>query len=373
MTIYLDPYHTSAGLVLDMTKVVTPLKESTVRDPLDGTNLGVRAANSITPVFITGCRSSERDIPSFAHPILIKNVSGKSYLFTDVRLFVSSGGTLQNIDNHIRRREEFEFTRARGIASLAWASGDTQRFSNSMGFISVVFASMVAQSVSKYFALIFTDTMKIQMIALGYYESLFIDGPVNYAQNIDMAMAVARKASDSFKIPFAQALAFYKQLDTVMMTIGDMCHAIVDKLDNVNLNPIPGKPGTEFNDRVLLNLLANVWYSSNSKVIIPVSLEHPPTFAAMVFYCINYNNFRKQQLGQTIQLVGKGGRSDHFNKAFSWMLEEYTTPEQTIRPVMEYLDPSVFLEHQEAKDDLEIDKLLGELSEEDGSFSKVMN
>lgn len=373
MTIYIDPYHTSAGLVLDMTKVMTPLKESTVRDPLDGTSLGVRPANAIIPVFITGCRSSEREIPSFAHPILIKNISGKSYLFTDMTLFVSSGGTLQNINSHIRRKEEFEFTRARAIASLAWASGDVSRFANSMGFISTVFASLITQSLSKYFALIFTDTMKIQMIALAYYESLFVEGAVNYSQNIDMSMAVARKASDSFKIPFAQAFSFYKQLDHVFMTANDMCQAIVKELDNVNLNPIQGKPGTEFNVRILLNLLANVWYSTNSKVIIPTALEHPPTFAAMVFYCLNYNNFRKQQLGQTIQTIGKGGRSDNFNKAFSWMLEEYTQPEQRIRPVMEYLDPATFRQIEDDQDASKIDQLLSELSSDDSEISKELN
>lgn len=373
MTIYIDPYHTTSGMVLDMTKVITPLKESTIRDPLDGTNLGVRSANSITPVFITGCRASERDIPSFTHPILIKNFNGKSYLFTDMTLFVKANANLQTIDSNIRSREEFEFTKARAIASLAWAAGEESRFSNGMGFVSTVFATLIAQTLSKYFALIFTDSMKLQMIALGYYESLYIDHPVNYAQDMDMSMMVARKASDAFKIPFSQALSFYKQLDTPMADISDMCSVIVKQLDNVNLNPIPGKPGSEFNSRVLLNLIGNVWYSANSKLILPVAMEHPPTLAAIVFYCLNYNNFKKQQLGQTIQSVGRGGKAAVFSDAFANMLEEYTQPIQGIRPVMEYMDPSVYLDITEDQDISEVKKLLAELDTDTSGISKVTN
>lgn len=373
MTIYIDPYHTTSGMVLDMTKVITPLKESTIRDPLDGTNLGVRSANSITPVFITGCRASERDIPSFAHPILIKNFNGKSYLFTDMTLFVKASANLQNIDSNIRSREEFEFTKARAIASMAWAAGEQSRFSNGMSFVSTVFAALISQALSKYFALIFTDTMKVQMIALGYYESLYVDQPVNYAQDMDMAMMVARRASDAFKIPFAQALAFYKQLDTPIADISDLCAVIVKQLDNVNLNPIPGRPGSEFNSRVLLNLIGNVWFSTNSKLILPIAMEHPPTLAAIVYYCLNYNNFKKQQLGQTIQSVGRSGKASVFNDAFASMLEEFTQPIQGIRPVMEYMDPSTYMDISDEEQLSQVQKLLSELEETNLPISKVSN
>lgn len=372
MTIYIDPYHTSSGMVLDMTKVITSLKESTVRDPLDGTNLGVASINSITPVFITGCRDSERDIPSFAHPILIKNFNGKSYLFTDMTLFVKASANLLNIDSNIRSREEFEFTKARAIASLVWAGGGQSRFANGMGFVSSVFAALIAQTLSKYFALIFTDSMKIQMIALGFYESLYVDGPVNYAKDMDMSMMVARKASDTFKIPFTQALSFYKQLDTPMADLSDMCEVIVKQLDNVGLNPIQGRPGSGFNSRVLLNLIGNVWFSTNSKLILPVAMEHPPTLAAIVYYCMNYNNFKKQQLGQTIQSIGRSGKAATFNDAFAGMLEEFTQATQSIRPVMEYMDPATYIDSEE-HDLTEVQKLLADLESNPDEISKVSN
>lgn len=369
MTIFVDPYHTSAGVTLDMTRVVTPLKECTVRDSLSGTNLGVRSANGIVPVFITGSRDSEIGIPAFTHPILIKNFNTKSYLFTDVTLFVSSGATLSNIDTHIRRREEFQFTKTRAIASLAWASGEVNKFQN-MPFVGEVFATWMGITLAKNFALTFVEQTKVQLIALAFYYTLFADGPRIYSQNTDEAMLVAKRANNAFKtISFTDALAFYKTLETPMLSIHDFCHAVVESLDNVTLNPVPGRPDSGFNFRVLLNLIADSWYSTNSKQILAVALEHPPTLAAIIYYCANYNNFKRQQLGMIIQQVAKGGKGTVFDTTFRLLIDDYLGEAVQLRPVMEYLTPGNFLA---GNGDAALDAILQELNaEDDNQMNKV--
>ena len=370
MTIFVDPYHTTAGMILDMSRTITPLKECTIRDSLNGTNLGVRSNNGVTPVFITGSRDSEKSVPAFTHPILIKNFNGQSYLFTDVTLFVSAGATLSNIDTHIRRREEFEFTRSRAIASLAWASGDVAPFKNSMGFVGAVFVNWMGQALARNFALPYMDQVKVQVIAAAFYATLFEEGAVVYSQNTDMAIQVARRAAAITNIPFTAALDVIKSIDTPMMSIHDFCNVVVQKLNNVNLSPTPGVPGSGFNFTVLLNLIADAWYSANSKPILAVALEHPPTLAAIVYYCMNYNNFRRQTMGQIIQQASKAGSNKEFNVAFKTLLEEYTKPEAKLRPVMEYLNHNVL---EEQSEDTEVDALLAQLhGENQDHMNKVV-
>lgn len=364
MTIYVDPYHTSAGVTLDMTRTVTPLKECTVRDSLTGTNLGVRPSNGIIPVFITGSRDSEKSIPSFTHPILIKNFNTKSYLFTDMTLFVSSGATIETLDRHIRRREEFEFTKTRAIASLAWAAGETDMFQSSFGFVSDVFANWMGQTIARNFALTFVDQVKVQLLAFAYYESLYHDGPVDFSRNTEVALLTAKKASEAFRTPFTQVLDFYKSLTVPMSSAHDFCEAVVTSLDNINLNPIPGRPETGFNFRVLLNLIADAWYSTNSKLILAVALEHPPTMAAIIYYCANYSNFKRQQLSTIIQQVARGGKGEKFNTSFKTLIENYRSDAIGLRPVMEYLDPSHSVIDPE---DTELQALMKELNEDDGN------
>ena len=369
MTIYVDPYHTTSGVITDMSRTVTPLKECTVRDSLLGTNLGVHSHRDVTPVFITGCRDSEKAIPSFTHSILVKNFNGKSYLFTDMTLFVSSGGTLQTLDSHIRRREEFEFTKARAIATLAWAAGETSRFHSPMNFAGDVFAAWMGQSISRAFALDFMATNKVQMLALAYWESLFKDGPLILANDDDACMTVAQKASRLYRVPVSQAMQFYRSIETPMSGVSDFCTAVVKTLDNVNLNPVPGRPETGFNIRVLFNLIADAWYSTKSNEILAVAMEHPPTLCAIIYYCANYNNFRRQQLGQIIQNVARGGKGEGFMKSFAQMLEEFTAPERRVISVMEYLKPENYDPNES-----EVQALMARLtSDSDNGMSKEVD
>lgn len=369
MTIFVDPYHTTAGVILDMTKTITPLKETTIRDSLNGTNLEVRTVNDVRPVFITGCRDSEQAIPSFAHPIFIKNFNGKSYLFTDMRLYISSGGTLDTIPSHIRRREEFDFVKARSIASQVWATGDVDRFHGQLSFAGDVFAQWIGQSIIRAASLDFVDGNKVMMIALAYWETLFKQGTVDVSKDEDIAMLCAQRASRNWKIPVGVANQFYRTVDIPMASIADFCANVVKCLNNVNLNPVPGRPETGFNLRSLLNLIADAWFSNNSKPILATSLEHPPTLCSIIYYCLNYNNFKRQTLGQIIESVGRGGKAMAFNNSFRQLLEDMTRPETRPVSVMEFQDPANYQDNDGA-----VAALMAELHGDGSSgFTKELN
>lgn len=365
MTIFVDPYHTTSGSVFDTSRLITPLKATTIREPLKGTNLAVKSYNGIVPVFITGCRDSEKTVPPFTHPIFIKNFNDKSYLFTDMTPFVGAGADLADISNKIRRREEFDFAKSRTIASLLWSGGDIDRFKTSMSFAGEVYATWIAQAISRAFAIDFMDQLKIQLIVLGFYHSLFVEGGVVYSQNSDEAALCTNRAVKAFRMSFQDAIAFYRDLDVPLSNVDDLCVAIVNKLNNVNLNPLPNRPDTGFNLRVMLGLISDAWYSTNSKQILAVALEHPPTFCAIVHYCIKYNNFRRQTMGQIIQLVGKGGKADSFTRSYDAMIEEMAGEDTALRPVMEYLDPSVFVSEES-----DVQKLLDRVEQAPSGFNK---
>lgn len=372
MTIFVDPYQTTAGVIIDLNKTLTPLKESTIRDSLTGTNLGVRTYQGVTPVFITGCRDSEQAVPSFTHPIFIKNFNGKSYLFTDMRQFIKAGASLETIESHIRHREEFDFTKARAIASLIWASGDHRRLREASDFAGEVFSMWISQTLSREFALDFMATVKIQMIALAYWEGLFEENAKPLSDDADTRMLLAQKVARYWRVPVQQSVEFYKTLKMPMFNIPEFCSTVVESLDNVNLNPIPNNPNSGFNVRVLLNLIADAWFSHESKKILATSLEHPPTFAAIVYYCSTYNNFRRQQLGQVIQSVGRNGNGKVFITAFQRIFEEMTQPEVKLRSVMEYIDPSVYQAPAESDEDA-VSRLMAQMSLQESQDNQIDN
>lgn len=331
MTIFVDPYHTPIGAIHDMRKEVRLLEESVVRDPLQGTNLGVRAENGITPVFITGCRDSEKMIPLFTHPISVKNLSGKSYLFTDMRLYIKAGADLYNIDQFKRRAEEFEFNKNRGIASLAWAAGDRGRFEMGMRFAGLVFSSLIGQTIGRTETLDFVEQIKVQIVALAYYFTLFHEGPVDYKENEGLRMAVAQYASQNMRMPMTEVTNLLKTFEP-MGTFADMCSQITKTIQSSLLK--------ELNVRVMLNLLSTSWYSTNSQQLIAVAMEHPPTWCSILHYVMSYNNNMRSTIGQTVQAQGRGGKGADFGEAYKAMIAEYTAPQTGLRSVMEYLKPT---------------------------------
>jgi len=333
MTIFVDPYHTPIGAVHDMRKEVRLLEESTVRDPLQGTNLGVRAEDGITPVFITGCRDSEKMIPLFTHPISVKNSNGKSYLFTDMRLYIRAGADLYNIGQFVRRAEEFEFNRNRGIASLAWAARDTGRFEMGMRFAGLVFASVIGQALGRTETLDYVEQIKVQIVALAYYNTLFHEGPVDYKENEGLRMAVAQYASQNMRMPTTEVTNLLKTFEP-MGTFADMCSQISKTIQSSLLK--------ELNPRVMLNLLSTIWFSTNSQQLLAVAMEHPPTWCSILYYVMSYNNNMRSTIGQTIQAQGRGGKGADFGAAYKKMIDEYLTPVAGLRSVMEYLKPEAY-------------------------------
>lgn len=326
MTIFMDPYHTPIGMVNDVRKTSRLLLESTIRDSLVGTNLGVRSENDVTPVFITGCRDSERDIPLFTHPISVKNSNGSSYLFADMRQFIRNGADLHQLDKFIRRYEEFEITKYRAIASLAWVAGDRSRFEMAMRFGALVFSSWMGQAIGRAEAMAYPDQLKVQVIAMAYYMGLFHQGAVDYRENDGLRMVISQYFSSEYRMSSQDVNAFVKTLDP-MPTFADMCRQISKSVQSALLRDLDA--------RTVLNLVASSWFATNSREILAVATEHPPTWCSILYFCMAYNNFQKTVLGQTIQAVGRNGKAQAFKQAYEAMISEYSSPTANMKSVME--------------------------------------
>lgn len=333
MTIFVDPYSTTMGAIHDMKRISMKLEESVVRDPetFPQTSLGVVTENGVIPSFITGCRDSEWEIQSFTHPISIKNFKGHSYLFTDVRPFIKKDAQLDRIGEYIRRQEEFDFTRFRAIASLAWVAGDVTRFRFGMRFATDVFANWIGQTVAKTLGLDAVEQTKLYIIAGAFYESLHVPHIVDYSEDDESRISVAQYLGTAFKQSPSSVSELLKTFSP-MGTIDDMCTQITKTIQSVRVE--------NFNTAVLMNLIANTWFATNSKAILAVSVEHPPTFASIVYFCAMYNNFKKSLLGQTIISAGRGGKTERFCASYGSLISDYTSERGELTSVMEALDPN---------------------------------
>jgi hypothetical protein len=99
-------------------------------------------------------------------------------------------------------------------------------------------------------------------------------------------------------------------------SITDFCNKVPQILENIRLN--------DFNLGVLLTIIANSWYGLNSREILAVALEHPPTWCSLVYGSLTERTFKNSMIARVAERYGKNGNADNFLKAYSSIVRQFT-------------------------------------------------
>lgn len=314
--IYNTPYDTTMGRVVPTDPIAHQVKVCMVKESVDQTTLSVKIRNrgfnqTFKSFFITGLYSSEEEIPFFSHPLLIPN-KGTNYCVSDMRLFVNAkGANKSNIEGFAKNKVEYNFAKARNILTLAWISGDIGQIKNSLRFAREVFASFIAQTVSRAYYLDPGDQQKIQILANYFYNLLFLETEVadesTYFGWVSHTIENTKATSKQVEEVFAQVKNM-SNLENFCKTINSVCN-------NPRLN--------DFNHLALLTLVRNTWFGTNAKDIIQVSLEHPPTWVSMVYTALTERTFKQSQLTKVAEFANKRGSGGEFINCFNDLIMQY--------------------------------------------------
>lgn len=318
MSIYTDSYQTTIGSVYATDKIVSSIKESIIKDYIDEVTLGVRGNEDISPIFITGSFASEANIPIFTHPISI-NYKNKRYLVTDIRHFIRKGTPFSDIESGIRNRTEFNFVKGRAVLNMLWLAGYANQMRMGLSFAGTVYAAWISEAISRTYALDFKDQTTIAVIASFFYQTLFKDTKEwteDELERLVIHTIKATKTDETFVMPIFKKII---EQNPKFSTLEDFCKAVVNNVENVRL--------TNFGLGMLLTLIKSSWYGTNSKDILSVSLEHPPTFISIIYTTLNERTYKNSILYKIAERFGKRGESDEFMKTYASMVKEHIAME----------------------------------------------
>ena len=315
MPMFVDSYSTSMGSMYNVKPVIHAIQESIIQDNITSMSLGVLENGGIKPVFITGSFSSEDKIPLFTHPISIFNFNGNSYLCTDLRLFIRKGDMFDYIEKRIRNTTEYDFAKSRAVLNLVWIAEGAGSIKNDLRFCEVVYAAWLSQVISRAFALDFKDQTIVSIMASLFYQNLF--GDIDSLSEEDKhkltvhTMETTKAPSDLVKEVVNKIKPF--------KDIHDWCEQLNTVLENVRF--------TKFNAAVLLNAISSSWYGQNAKEILAVSLEHPPTWCAMVYTALKQRTYKNSMVYQVAERMGKRGAADQFLTSYMMLVRQRVTLE----------------------------------------------
>lgn len=312
MTVFKDCYETTVGSVLDTKRIVTAIKESMIKDGLGSVSLNVKHVGEFKPVFVTGSFSSESDIPLFAHPITVLGFHQSNYICADLRLFVRKDTPIDKLDEAIKNRTEFNFVKSRAILSLHWVAGSYSKLKNNLQFAGTVYAAWLSEAIAKTYGLNFKDQTVLAILSSMFYQSLFTE-EAEFDEDAKQRMAV-----HTIKATNAPSELVFQTFDKVkrLGNIEDFCNAVVEVTEDVRLR--------NFNLVMLLTIIKNSWYGTNAKEVIHVALEHPPTWAAVVYTALNERTYKTSLIYRLAERFGKRGAADEFMKNYVELVKELT-------------------------------------------------
>ena len=97
--------------------------------------------------------------------------------------------------------------------------------------------------------------------------------------------------------------------------INDFVAAIKVALENPRLN--------NFNTVVLLTLVRNTWYGNNAKDYISISLEHMPTWLAIVYTALNEKTYKSSMVYKIREKIKKASNLDTYIKSYEDLVNKY--------------------------------------------------
>lgn len=317
MTIFNDSYQTTIGSAFVTSQIEHALNRSIISESNFLRALEVNENGEYKPLFVTGLLNSEAEIPLFTHPISIKSHRGEKFLCTDLRMYVNKAASSYDsgyLKPVVKNITEYNFAKSRGILNLIWLNEGSSVIKNNLSFSGVVFSAWLSEIISKTYALDFKDQTIIAIIASFYYQTLFTNH-----QEIDEDFK-QKMSVHTIKATKAPADLVFQVFDKIqqLSNIEEFCKAVSTIPENVRLK--------DFNLAMLLTLIRNSWYGINAKEIISVSLEHPPTWNAIVYAALSERTFKTSSIYKIAERFGKRGVSDEFMNNYKMLVKDHLTP-----------------------------------------------
>lgn len=322
MSIFKTAYDTTYGSSIITKKIEEAINEACIRGLGYSDNLNLISSLKIKPLFISGRSGLDDHIPLFAHPMLVRTLSGSNkgdeYIVTDIRPFVSKSNNTSNDEIVIRNTTEFNFTKIRAIMNLAWLTDNVMYLKNNLGFAATVYGSLISENITKRYALDPKEQLMIFITCHLYYQTLFYDKKVFDESDYQMFAVHTIKAT---KAPAALVLEVFDKLTQGFNDMHSLVEGIKLVIDNVRLK--------DLNAGVLITTLGNSWYGLNSKEIIATAIEHPPTWTAICYVSIIERTYKNSTVARVADRFGKNGAGADFIKSITQLASSYNKEERS--------------------------------------------
>jgi hypothetical protein len=200
------------------------------------------------------------------------------------------------IKDLIKNETDYTFKIIRAVLMGDVLTGDFLRLNTIADDLANSFAVWISSVIKSNYGLVLSESIYLKIALLYHYYALMSKNDIDKTNIRKVAANITKHFSNTIDLKFVEetlecleddfdkmnpktAYQLVSNIKTIMSNNGDKS----DKLSNIS-------------DISLLQLLLNSWFGDNSNETVALSLEHPPTFAAMCYLALNNNSYKLNKL-----------------------------------------------------------------------------
>lgn len=301
---FLFPYQTTPLKAYNLTQIESELQKAMITGKLiEGvTRNGTRTAIKEVP-------PTDKFVPSFTNPVAIQGDRGYTWVI-DSRPFctVNRDGTFQ-----VRDWQMHDLQLLRAQLSSIWADGEQSLFIT-LGDLAVQsFAIWLGEGITRKLYLDPSEDITVKICAAYYYFGLFQDNArdnfsVDTEQERDRVFVMIARAMRSSPESVREVIGEHP-MPTDIYGFVKLVHQVVG---NTRI--------TQISAPLLYTILQSSWFSTADREMVCVAMEHPPTWAAMIFNALNEKLFTRTQLAKLVMKLDRNNSGKNFTRALMTLI-----------------------------------------------------
>lgn len=241
---------------------------------------------------VTHGSPAEALIPPFPFPIIVEDLvsAGKGntalhYLVGDARPFMRANRDAAE-KCRVVNQMEFELLRVLLAAGMHWLTEGPRFLLNMSPVMAQVYCRWLADTIGKRFELDGTARLQLRVVAAYFFQCNFAENVVPSEQQKAAMVAQACRAANVPLVEFENVL-----MDVDLIESAEDFVLVIKRLLNT--------PRLDnFNVGLLSQIMQGTWFGFNGRELACAAIEHPPTFAALLYMSFAQNSYRKAPLAQ---------------------------------------------------------------------------
>lgn len=318
--IFISPYHTTVGSVLQVEKIRMALLKyvSTTKNTLlnyEFISGGIESEHVKVPQFIiiAGIDADEKELPIFDHPMIIRDIKGNECVCVDVRKYVRSV-TDQPADILPLAKDlgSVMFIILRGLITVDFLAGKQYHLSGNK-VIGAAYGMFMGNIINSIIGLNPIEKMNVDIVAAFFANMQFYP---NKDLNSMVEDIIGRVANSDFTMKLQ-----IKYVNDLISKINVNARTIAELTENIKIAVGNGKESL-IDKSSILSRLAGLWFGPGDNNSLAIGLEHMPTWIALLYATCADRNFKKSRLAIMLDKNSRQIKPAEFEKYINSYIAE---------------------------------------------------